>query len=156
MVGKKSEREGIAKHGAKMVMAVACANVPKITLLIGGSYGAGNYAMCGRAFAPDFLFSWPNARVGVMGGEQAATVLTQIKQAQMKRLKQAMSKESMSALADHIRKEYQTKSDPYYATARLWDDGIIDPKDTRKIVSICLKITSLRKINKFQSGLYRM
>ena len=156
MVGKKSEHDGIAKHGAKMVMAVACANVPKITLLIGGSYGAGNYAMCGRAFAPDFLFSWPNARVGVMGGEQAATVLTQIKKAQMERRQQPMSEECLQAMADNIRNEYYTKSDPYYASARLWDDGIIDPKDTRKIVSLCLEISSARKTGEFRRGVYRM
>ncbi len=126
MVGKRVEAQGIAKEGAKMVNAVACATVPKVTLIIGGSYGAGNYAMCGRAYSPDFLWTWPNSRIGVMGGAQAADVLKEVQK---------------SSEVKAIKAQFDKQSDPYYATARLWDDGIIDPAMTRKVLGLSFHIT---------------
>lgn len=134
MVGGKYEAEGIAKHGAKLVTAVATANVPKITLLIGGSFGAGNYGMCGRAYGPRFLFSWPNSRISVMGGEQAASVLATVHRDASK-----WTPEEAEAFKDPIRRKYEEEGSPYYATARLWDDGIIDPAQTRDVLGLALE-----------------
>jgi len=133
MVGGKYEAEGIAKHGAKLVTAVATAQVPKITVVIGGSFGAGNYGMCGRAYSPRFLFTWPNARISVMGGEQAASVL-----ATVHRDADKWSKEDAEAFKAPIREKYETEGNPYYATARLWDDGVIDPVQTRDVLGLAL------------------
>ena len=133
MVGGKYEAEGIAKHGAKLVTAVATAQVPKITVVIGGSFGAGNYGMCGRAYSPRFLFTWPNARISVMGGEQAASVL-----ATVHRNADKWSKEEAEAFKAPIRDKYETEGNPYYATARLWDDGVIDPVQTRDVLGLAL------------------
>ncbi|MBY0501772.1 MAG: methylcrotonoyl-CoA carboxylase [Alphaproteobacteria bacterium] len=135
MVGKKYENGGIAKDGAKLVMAVACASVPKITLIIGGSFGAGNYGMCGRAYSPRFLWMWPNARISIMGGEQAASVLSEIGK---NSLKGNLSEDEKKAYKDKIISQYETQGHPYYATARLWDDGIIDPFDTRRVLALSL------------------
>lgn len=143
MVGKQAESSGIAKHGAKMVAAVACANIPKISIVVGGSFGAGNYAMCGRAYAPDFLFSWPSARVSVMGGEQASAVLSQINGA---------SEADTIALKDKI----DCEAKALYGSARLWDDGIIDPRDTRAVISQCLNICSQHPLQKSHFGIWRM
>jgi 3-methylcrotonyl-CoA carboxylase beta subunit len=156
MVGKKYEAAGIAKDGAKLVHAVACASVPKFTVVIGGSFGAGNYAMCGRAYAPRFLWMWPNARISVMGGEQAAMVLNQIKKdADKSRGKKRTSGEEASFCAQ-IQAQYETQGHPYYASARLWDDGIIDPKDTRRVLGLGLALAQkgVRKSTKF--GVFRM
>ncbi|QQN73299.1 carboxyl transferase domain-containing protein [Croceicoccus sp. YJ47] len=133
MVGGKYEAEGIAKHGAKLVTAVACAQVPKITVVIGGSFGAGNYGMCGRAYQPRFMFTWPNARISVMGGEQAASVL-----ATVHRDADNWSEEEAEAFKAPIREKYETEGNPYYATARLWDDGVIDPAQTREVIALSL------------------
>src|SRR3546814_812257 len=133
MVGGKYEAEGIAKHGAKLVTAVATATVPKITLLIGGSFGAGNYGMCGRAYSPRFLFTWPNARISVMGGEQAASVL-----ATVHRDAEKWTAEEAEAFKAPIRQTYEDEGNPYHATARLWDDGIIDPVQTRDVRGLAL------------------
>ncbi len=138
MVGEKYEHQGIAKHGAKLVAAVSCASVPKITIIVGGSHGAGNYAMCGRAYDPRFLFMWPNARISVMGGEQAALVLTQIKEQKHKALNKPLDQAAISAMQKTIRSTYDTESSAYYSSARLWDDGIIQPVDTRRVLSLCL------------------
>ena len=127
MVGKKYENEGIARHGAKMVTAVACARVPKFTVIVGGSFGAGNYGMCGRAYAPRFLWTWPNSRISVMGGEQAANVLATVRRDAIEAKGGAWSAEEEAAFKTPIREQYETQGNPYYATARLWDDGVIDP-----------------------------
>lgn len=141
MVGKQYEHGGIAKHGAKMVQAVANAKVPKLTVLLAGSHGAGNYGMCGRAYSPRFLFAWPNSRVSVMGAEQAAGVLAQVKDDQTRaRTGSPMSEAELAAFKQPILDKYEVESDPYYATARLWDDGIIDPRDTRTVLARCLDI----------------
>ncbi len=155
MVGRKAEAEGIAKHGAKMVMAVACAEVPKITVIIGGSFGAGNYAMCGRAFGPRFLFMWPNARISVMGGEQAAQVLSRIKTDASGSKAQAPSDEER-ARGDEIRKQYATQGHPYYASARLWDDGVIAPSATRDVLGRCLAVVTQAPIPPTHFGVFRM
>ena len=152
MVGKKAEAEGIAKHGAKMVMAVANAAVPKITIIIGGSFGAGNYAMCGRAYSPRFLFMWPNARISVMGGEQAAQVLSRIKREPARAEPDAEER----ARADEIRKTYAAQGHPYYASARLWDDGIIAPAATRDVLGRCLAVVSRTPIPSTRFGVFRM
>ncbi|MEE4108097.1 MAG: carboxyl transferase domain-containing protein, partial [Halieaceae bacterium] len=138
MVGREYEAEGIARHGAKMVHAVACADVPKFTVIIGGSYGAGNYAMCGRSYDPRFLFMWPNARISVMGGEQAASVLATVKNDQLARDGEPMSPEEEEAFKQPIRDGYDAQGHPYYASARLWDDGVIDPVDTRRVLALAL------------------
>jgi 3-methylcrotonyl-CoA carboxylase beta subunit len=137
MVGKRAEAGGIAKDGAKLVTAVACANVPKLTVIIGGSYGAGNYAMCGRAYSPRFLFQWPNSRISVMGGEQAASVLATVKRDQLKGAAEWPAADE-EAFKKPIREQYERQGHPYYASARLWDDGVIDPIDTRRVLSLCL------------------
>ncbi len=138
MVGKRYENGGIAKDGAKMVQAVAATNVPKITIIIGGSFGAGNYAMCGRAYDPRFLFTWPNARVSVMGGEQAASVLVQVKRDQLAARGEQLNDQDAEAIAAPIREKYEHEGHPYYGTARLWDDGIITPAQTRSVVALAL------------------
>jgi 3-methylcrotonyl-CoA carboxylase beta subunit len=131
MVGGKYEAEGIAKHGAKLVTAVATATVPKVTVVIGGSFGAGNYGMCGRAYSPRFLFTWPNARISVMGGEQAASVL-----ATVHRDADSWTPEQAEAFKAPIRQKYEDEGNPYYATARLWDDGVVDPVQTRDVLGL--------------------
>jgi 3-methylcrotonyl-CoA carboxylase beta subunit len=152
MVGKDSENSGIAKNGAKMVMAVACAQVPKITVLIGGSFGAGNYGMCGRAYDPRFLFMWPNARISVMGGEQAANVLTEIKSQKQKDWPQAERESFKKSIQDN----YEHQGHPYYASARLWDDGVIDPADTRRILGLSLSAALNKPIAETKFGVFRM
>lgn len=156
MVGSKVEAEGIAKHGAKLVTAVACANVPKITVIIGGSYGAGNYAMCGRAYEPRFLWMWPNARIAVMGGEQAASVLAQVTREKKKRHGEAWSDEDEKQLKAPMLARYAQQSSAYYSSARLWDDGVIDPISTRQIVGMSLSISLNAPIPSTQFGLFRM
>jgi 3-methylcrotonyl-CoA carboxylase beta subunit len=156
MVGQKHEAEGIAKHGAKMVMAVACATVPKITVLIGGSFGAGNYGMCGRAYSPDFLWMWPNARISVMGGEQAAGVLATVKREGMERKGQPWSEEDEARFRQPIVDTYEQQGHPYYASARLWDDGVIDPAQTRDVVALSLSATLNRPIVPTRFGVFRM
>lgn len=155
MVGSKVEAEGIAKHGAKLVTAVACANVPKLTVIIGGSYGAGNYAMCGRAYAPRFLWIWPNARTAVMGGEQAANVLAQVTREKHERSGKKWSAEEEEKLKSPILEQYTKQSEAYYSSARLWDDGIIDPLDTRKILGLSLSAALNAPILPTQFGLFR-
>ncbi|KXI29990.1 carboxyl transferase domain-containing protein [Paraglaciecola hydrolytica] len=156
MVGKQYEAGGIAKHGAKMVTAVACAKVPKFTILIGGSFGAGNYGMCGRAYDPRFLFMWPNARISVMGGEQAAGVLAQVKREQKERAKEDWSKEAEQAFKQPIIDTYETQGHPYFASARLWDDGVIDPADTREVLGLCISASLNKPIEDTRFGIFRM
>ncbi|BFT30614.1 carboxyl transferase domain-containing protein [Alteromonas sp. D210916BOD_24] len=156
MVGKQYEHGGIAKHGAKMVTAVACANVPKLTVLIGGSFGAGNYGMCGRAYDPRFLFMWPNARISVMGGEQAAGVLAQVKRDQKERAGEAWSEDEEKAFKQPVIDTYEKQGHPYYASARLWDDGVIDPADTRLVLGLSLSATLNKPIEDTQFGIFRM
>jgi 3-methylcrotonyl-CoA carboxylase beta subunit len=138
MVGRQYEAGGIAKHGAKMVTAVACARVPKLTVVIGGSYGAGNYSMCGRAYSPRFLWMWPNAKISVMGGEQAASVLATVKRDQLAAAGQKWSEEEEEAFKAPVREQYEAQGNAYYATARLWDDGVIDPLETRTVLGLAL------------------
>ena len=156
MVGSKYEAGGIAKDGAKMVTAVACARVPKFTFIIGGSFGAGNYGMCGRAYSPRFLWMWPNARVSVMGGEQAASVLAQVKRDALEARGERWSKEEEEAFRAPIREQYETQGHPYYATARLWDDGIIDPAETRKVLALGLSAALNAPAEATTFGLFRM
>ncbi|MFE6780245.1 carboxyl transferase domain-containing protein [Streptomyces sp. NPDC057702] len=138
MVGKQYEAGGIAKHGAKMVMAVACARVPKLTVVVGGSYGAGNYSMCGRAYGPRFLWMWPNAKISVMGGEQAASVLATVKRDQLEGRGEQWSQEDEESFRAPVRAQYEEQGNAYYATARLWDDGVIDPLETRTVLGLAL------------------
>ena len=140
MVGRQYEAGGIAKHGAKMVTAVACARVPKLTVIIGGSFGAGNYAMCGRAYSPRFLWMWPNARISVMGGDQAASVLATVGSEQ----------------AEHVRGQYEHQGSPYYSTARLWDDGVIDPAETRRVLALAISASLNAPIPDTTFGVFRM
>ncbi|WP_434681788.1 methylcrotonoyl-CoA carboxylase [Pseudomonas sp. R1-18] len=156
MVGQKYEAGGIAKHGAKLVTAVACAQVPKFTVIIGGSFGAGNYGMCGRAYDPRFLWMWPNARIGVMGGEQAAGVLVQVKCEQAARSGQTFSAEQQAGLKQPILDQYERQGHPYYSSARLWDDGVIDPAQTREILSLALSAALNAPIEPTRFGLFRM
>ncbi|XP_036165262.1 methylcrotonoyl-CoA carboxylase beta chain, mitochondrial isoform X2 [Myotis myotis] len=156
MVGKDYEAEGIAKDGAKMVTAVACAKVPKITVIIGGSYGAGNYGMCGRAFSPRFLYIWPNARVSVMGGEQAANVLATIAKDQRAREGKQFSSAEEAALKEPIIKRFEEEGNPYYSSARLWDDGIIDPADTRLVLGLSISAALNAPIQKTDFGIFRI
>lgn len=157
MVGKKYENQGIAKDGAKMVTAVSTCRVPKLTVIIGGSYGAGNYGMCGRAFAPRFLWMWPNARISVMGGEQAANVLFTVKQEQLKKDGfHTMDEEEAKRFKEPILKDYEEKSSCIYSTARLWDDGVIDPKDTRKVLGLALQIVNRKNSPLERFGVFRM
>lgn len=156
MVGKKVENEGIARHGAKMVMAVACAKVPKFTVVIGGSFGAGNYGMCGRAYSPRFMWMWPNARISVMGGEQAAGVLSTVKRNQIEAKGGTWSKEEEAEFKAPTLKQFDEQSQPYYATARLWDDGLIDPMDTRRILGMAISASLNAEIPETRFGVYRM
>jgi len=156
MVGKQYESGGIAKHGAKMVTAVATANVPKFTVLIGGSFGAGNYGMCGRAYDPRFLFMWPNARISVMGGEQAAGVLAQVKSDQMAKRGESWTEEEEQAFKQPIVDNYEHQGHPYYASARLWDDGIIDPADTRRVLGLSISASLNKPIEDTKFGIFRM
>ncbi|HVO47375.1 MAG TPA: carboxyl transferase domain-containing protein [Steroidobacteraceae bacterium] len=155
MVGRRAEAGGIAKDGAKLVTAVACAAVPKLSLIIGGSYGAGNYAMCGRAYSPRLLFQWPNARISVMGGEQAASVLATVKRDQMKAGK-AWSAEEEEAFKKPIREQYELQGHPYYASARLWDDGVIDPAETRRVLALSLATVRHAPEQETRFGVFRM
>jgi 3-methylcrotonyl-CoA carboxylase beta subunit len=156
MVGSKFEAEGIAKHGAKLVSAVACAKVPKLTVIVGGSFGAGNYAMCGRAYEPRFLWMWPNARIAVMGGEQAANVLAQVTREKKTRLGESWTAEQEETLKGPILAQYARQGHAYYSSARLWDDGVIDPLDTRKILGLSLSAALNAPILPTQFGLFRM
>ncbi|MFM7294057.1 MAG: carboxyl transferase domain-containing protein [Burkholderiales bacterium] len=156
MVGKKYETGGIAKDGAKMVTAVSCAKVPKFTVIIGGSFGAGNYGMCGRAFNPRFVWSWPNARISVMGGEQAASVLSTVKRDGIEAKGGAWSMTEEEAFKAPIRDQYERQGNPYYATARLWDDGVIDPAQTRMVLGLGLSASMNAPIEKTEYGVFRM
>jgi 3-methylcrotonyl-CoA carboxylase beta subunit len=156
MVGRKYENEGIARNGAKMVTAVATAAVPKFTVIIGGSFGAGNYGMCGRAFSPRFLWMWPNARISVMGGEQAASVLATVKRDGIEGKGGQWSAEEEQAFKDPIRQQYEEQGHPYFATARLWDDGLIDPADTRRVLALGLSASLNAPIPETKFGLFRM
>jgi 3-methylcrotonyl-CoA carboxylase beta subunit len=148
MVGRDYEAGGIAKHGAKMVTAVACARVPKLTVVIGGSYGAGNYSMCGRAYSPRFLWMWPNARISVMGGEQAASVLATVRG--------DMTAQEEEEFKAPIRQQYEDQGNPYYSTARLWDDGVIDPADTRTVLGLALSVVGQAPLESVSYGVFRM
>ena len=156
MVGKQYEAGGIARHGAKMVHAVACADVPKLTVIIGGSFGAGNYAMCGRSYDPRFLFMWPNARISVMGGEQAAGVLATVKQDQLARDGKQLTPEEEAAFKQPILDQYEVQGHPYYSSARLWDDGVIDPADTRRVLGLALSASLNAPIPDSRFGVFRM
>ena len=156
MVGSKYEANGIAKHGAKLVTAVANASVPKLTVIVGGSYGAGNYAMCGRAFDPRFLWTWPNARISVMGGEQAANVLAQITSDKYQKQNKNWPEHEITAFKDHLRNQYETQGNPYYASARLWDDGVIAPEDTRIVLGLSLSAALNAPQKPTQFGVFRM
>jgi 3-methylcrotonyl-CoA carboxylase beta subunit len=156
MVGRKYEAGGIAKDGAKMVTAVSCARVPKLTVIIGGSFGAGNYGMCGRAFGPRFLWMWPNARISVMGGEQAANVLAQVRRDNLERKGKRWSAEDEEAFKAPIRDQYEHQGHPYYATARLWDDGIIDPAQTRDVLGLGLSAALNASVESARFGVFRM
>ncbi len=156
MVGKAFEEGGIAKHGAKMVMAVACANVPKFTVVVGGSFGAGNYGMCGRAYDPRFLFMWPNARISVMGGEQAAGVLATLKRDQLEKAGKPWDEEQEAEYRRPILETYQKQGHPYYASARLWDDGVIEPTATRGVIARCLEISANAPLEPTRFGVFRM
>ena len=157
MVGRSYEAEGIAKHGAKLVTAVATTQVPKYTVIIGGSHGAGNYGMCGRAYDPRFLFTWPGSRISVMGGQQAADVLAQIKADQPRGDDDPpFTDQDLKAIKDPILEKYEREGSAYYSTARLWDDGIIHPKDTRAVLSMALSISSPIPPRTGGFGLFRM
>lgn len=156
MIGRKYEHGGIAKDGAKMVMAVACARVPKFTVLIGGSFGAGNYGMCGRAYGPRFLWSWPNSRISVMGGEQAASVLARVRRDALEAKGQEWGAEDEEKFKAPIREQYERQGNPYYATARLWDDGILDPAQTRRALALGLAVAMNAAIEKTSFGVFRM
>jgi 3-methylcrotonyl-CoA carboxylase beta subunit len=156
MVGKKYENAGIAKDGAKMVTAVACASVPKFTVVIGGSFGAGNYAMCGRAYGARFLWTWPNARISVMGGEQAASVLATVRRDGLEAAGKSWSAEDEEAFKAPIREQYERQGHPYYATARLWDDGVIDPADTRRVLGLAMAASLNAPIEPTRYGVFRM
>jgi len=156
MVGQKYESGGIAKDGAKMVTAVSCARVPKFTVIIGGSFGAGNYGMCGRAFNPRFLWMWPNARISVMGGEQAAGVLATVKRAALERDGKKWSAAEEADFKKPVQDQYEREGNPYYASARLWDDGVIDPADTRKILGLAISASLNAPIEETRYGVFRM
>ena len=156
MVGKQYEAEGIAKHGAKMVTAVSSVQVPKFTVIIGNSYGAGNYGMCGRAYEPRFLFTWPTARISVMGGEQAAGVLAQVKRDQKERAGEEWSEEAEAEFKQPILDRYEEQGHPYYASARLWDDGVIDPAQTRQVLGLAISASLNKTIDETRFGVFRM
>jgi acetyl-CoA carboxylase carboxyltransferase component len=155
-VGKEYERGGIARDGAKFVHAVANANVPKFTVIFGGSFGAGNYAMAGRAYEPRFLFMYPNSKISVMGGEQAANVLITVKEDQLHAQGKTLSAEEREKMLQTILTKYEVEGSAYFSTARLWDDGIIDPVDTRKILGLSIAISRNRNYEKTQYGVFRM
>ncbi|MDA0200155.1 MAG: methylcrotonoyl-CoA carboxylase, partial [Bacteroidetes bacterium] len=156
MVGRKYENGGIARDGAKMVTAVATARVPKFTVVIGGSFGAGNYGMCGRAYSPRFLWMWPNARISVMGGEQAAGVLATVKRDGIEAAGKQWSSEDEEEFKRPIRAQYETQGHPYYASARLWDDGVIDPADTRRVLGLGLSAAMNAPAEPTKFGVFRM
>ncbi|MFY9655851.1 MAG: carboxyl transferase domain-containing protein [Methylocystis sp.] len=156
MVGAKYEAGGIAKDGAKLVTAVATAAVPKFTVIVGGSFGAGNYAMCGRAYSPRFLWMWPNARISVMGGEQAARVLSRVRRDALEARGASLSAEEEAAVQAPIREQYDRQGQPLYSSARLWDDGVIDPADTRRVLGLCLAVSANAPIDETRFGLFRM
>lgn len=156
MVGKRAESQGIAKDGAKMVTAVACANVPKLTVIVGGSFGAGNYGMCGRAYDPRFLWMWPNARISVMGGEQAASVLVQVKKAKMEKAGKKWDQEEEKQFLEKIIQQYDKQGHPFYSSARLWDDGVIDPLQTREVLAQGLSIALNAPIEPTRFGIFRI
>src|SRR3984893_17898750 len=156
MVGQKYEAQGIAKDGAKLVAAVACAGVPKFTIIIGGSFGAGNYGMCGRAFGPRFLWMWPNARISVMGGEQAANVLAQVRRDKLEAAGQFLSAEEEDKFKAPVRERFECQAHPYYASARLWDDGIIDPAETRMVLALSISAARNAPVEATQFGVFRM
>ncbi|WP_105034320.1 carboxyl transferase domain-containing protein [Cryobacterium aureum] len=156
MVGRDAEAGGIAKHGAKMVTAVATARVPKLTVVIGGSFGAGNYSMCGRAYSPRFLWMWPGSRISVMGGPQASSVLATVKREQIEGGGETWSAEAETAFKDPILEKYETQGSPYYSTARLWDDGVIDPADTRTVLGLALAVCAAAPLGESAFGLFRM
>jgi 3-methylcrotonyl-CoA carboxylase beta subunit len=156
MVGRDYEAGGIAKNGAKMVTAVACARVPKFTVIIGGSFGAGNYSMCGRAYSPRMLWMWPNARISVMGGEQAAAVLATVRRDQYDARGEEWPAEEEEAFKAPIREQYDAKGSPYFATARLWDDGVIDPRDTRRVLGLGLEAAAQAPLAPVSYGVFRM
>ena len=156
MVGQRYEAGGIAKDGAKLVTAVACANVPKITLIVGGSFGAGNYGMCGRAYSPRFLFMWPSARISVMGGEQAASVLATLRRDALEAEGREWPKAEEEAFKAPIRAKYEAEGSPYYATARLWDDGIVAPQETRRVLSLAFSATLNAGVQATRFGVFRM
>ncbi|MCS3455758.1 3-methylcrotonyl-CoA carboxylase beta subunit [Aeromonas sp. BIGb0405] len=160
MVGSQAEREGIAKHGAKLVTAVACSRVPKLTLITGGSFGAGNYGMCGRAFDPDFLFSWPNSRISVMGGEQAAGVLVQVRRDKLAAAGKPLDEQEAQAIRTPVLDQYERQGHPYYASARLWDDGVIDPAQSRTVLALalaaCQDALARARVTPEQYGIFRM
>ena len=156
MVGRKYEAGGIAKDGAKMVTAVATARVPKFTVIIGGSYGAGNYGMCGRAYAPRFLWMWPNARISVLGGEQASSVLATVRRDGIEAKGGSWSKEDEETFKQPIREQYERQGHPYYASARLWDDGVIDPADSRRVLGLALSASLNAPVEETKFGVFRM
>ncbi|MHB1235434.1 MAG: carboxyl transferase domain-containing protein, partial [Microbacteriaceae bacterium] len=156
MVGRDAEAGGIAKNGAKMVTAVASTRVPKLTVVIGGSFGAGNYSMCGRAYSPRFLWMWPGSRISVMGGAQASSVLATIRREQLEARRQSWSPEDEAAFRAPITEQYETQGSPYYSTARLWDDGVIDPVDTRTVLGLALDVCSRSPLPESSFGLFRM
>jgi 3-methylcrotonyl-CoA carboxylase beta subunit len=156
MVGKKYESTGIAKDGAKMVTAVSCAKVPKFTVIIGGSFGAGNYGMCGRAYSPRFLWMWPNARISVMGGQQAASVLATVRRDGIESRGGKWSAEEEAAFKQPILEQYDRQGHPYYATARLWDDGVIAPEDTRRVLALALSAALNAPVEPTRFGVFRM
>ncbi|WP_309069140.1 carboxyl transferase domain-containing protein, partial [Microbacterium sp.] len=156
MVGAEYERGGIAKHGAKMVTAVSCARVPKLTVVVGGSFGAGTYSMCGRAYDPRFLWLWPNARVSVMGGPQAASVLSTVKREQIEAEGGQWTQDAQAAFEAPIRERYERQGSPYYSTARLWDDGVIAPADTRRVLGLALDVAGQAPLPDIRYGVFRM
>jgi 3-methylcrotonyl-CoA carboxylase beta subunit len=156
IVGREYEHGGIARDGAKMVHAVACADVPKFTVVVGGSYGAGNYAMCGRAYGPRLLWMWPNSRICVMGGEQAADVLAAVKVKQIERDGKKLTKKEIEEIRKPIIDEYEAQSTPYYSTARIWDDGIIEPTETRTALALGIAMSLNKPIPETRYGVFRM
>src|SRR6185312_14606305 len=156
MVGRDYEAGGIAKDGANMVTAVACAQVPKITVIVGGSYGAGNYGMCGRAYSPRFMFSWPNARISVMGGEQAASVLATVRRDNVEADGKNWSAEEEAAFKQPLLDQFEQEGSPYYATARLWDDGIIAPSETRRVLALAFSAALNAPVPRTRFGVFRM
>jgi len=156
MVGREYEAGGIAKDGAKMVTAVACANVPKITVIVGGSYGAGNYGMCGRAYGPRFLFMWPNARISVMGGAQAASVLATVRRENIEASGGKWSEVEEAEFKQPLLDQFEVEGNPYYATARLWDDGIIAPSETRRVLALAYSAALNAPVGETKFGVFRM